>query len=299
MGTLRNRLLVIAALAGGAVFVALVVCSRGPWGVLVEDVQTLHSCLECHEGEDLHSCATCHDEHGDAVLSGITFDEVIELAGDVPSPGPVAAAKIVPRDAGPPGGLPLLDFLATQGAEPIERVVLFSGDGSQASMTRQELDDDSLLMPHTDGVRFADENHHYSTWLKGLTRIVVVGEDRPLRIDGQDTSIGRLLLGQTSSVTVEETEVMLADPNGDSIRRAHTARRLEGIPLLDVVDVKQDEVIVLHCADGLQRSITAAEASDALLVQELDGVTLVLPDRGRAAWSSRVVEVATRQQEAP
>ena len=299
MGAFRNRIFVVAAVAGGAVLVALAVGSLGPWGVLVEEVQTLHGCLGCHEAGDLHSCETCHDEHGAAVLAGVNFDEVIELAGDVPQPGPVATAQLVPRDAGPPGGLPLLDYLAAQGAGPIERVVLFSGDGSQVTLARQELDDGSLLMPHTDGIRFADENHHYSTWLKGLTRIVVVGEDRPLRIDGQDTSIGRLLLGPTRSVTVEETEVMLADPAGDSVRRARTAARLEGAPLLAVVNAKSDQVIVLRSTDGPLRTINAVDASNALLVQEREGVTLVLPDRGRSTWLTGVVEIFVGEQEAP
>jgi len=302
MSTTRNRLFAAAAVACAAVFVALVmgstdstlvapfkVATRCPWGVLAEDAHTLHGCLDCHEGQDLHTCTTCHDEHGDAVLTGVEFDEVVDLVGDVPAPGPVAVAQIVPRDATPPGGMPLLDFLASHGVESFERVALFSGDGSQVEIARDELSPSSLLMPHTDGVRFADEQHHYSTWLKGLTRIVVVGSDRPLRLGDQQTSIGRLLLQPTRSVTVEGTEVMLAPRDGGPTRQARTATRLQGIPLTQLLP-NPGPVTVLDGAGG-RRALDADAVEDALLVQEPGGLTMVFEARGRAAWITGVVAV--------
>jgi len=297
MSTTRNRLLAAAAVACAAVFAALVVGStdsalvaplkvaaRCPWGVLAEDAHTLHGCLDCHEAGDLHTCTTCHDEHGDAVLAGVEFDEVVALAGDVPDPGPVAVARIVPRDARPPGGVPLLEFLASRGVESFEQVVLFSGDGSQVALPRSELGETSLLMPHTDGVRFADERHHYSTWLKGLTRIVVVGPQRPLVVGDRATSIGRLLLGPTRSLTVEQTEVMLADLDGGPTRRAHTSLRLEGLPVSELLPGAEHAGVVVLDAAGERHVLAARDARQALLIQEYDGLTLVLPGRGRAVW---------------
>ena len=102
-------------------------------------------------------------------------------------------------------------------------------------MTRIDLTDEALLLPHVDGLRFAAADLHVSTWLKGVWRIIVVGKDKPLILDGYHTSIGRLLLGQTTSVTIEETEVMLHSASDGQIRKARTASRIEGMKLTDIV----------------------------------------------------------------
>ena len=55
-------------------------------------------------------------------------------------------------------------------------------------------DDPVRPKPSGQGVRFAAENLHISAWIKGIRRVIVVGKEMPLVIDGQPTSIGRLLI---------------------------------------------------------------------------------------------------------
>jgi len=97
-------------------------------------------------------------------------------------------------------------------------VTLVSGDGGFVTIAPDQLTDQALLLPYTDGIRFASEDLHVSSWLKNISQIIVVGEETPLKIDGNETSLGRLLLGPTQEVTVEETQVMLKSCRQSSIR---------------------------------------------------------------------------------
>ena len=170
----------------------------------------MNDCVACHEPDKFHTCATCHDNHGSAEMSGVPFNTLILLAGDVPEPGYVAVNDILPYRDQPGTHVSLLDFLSDHGVEDLQQVTLASRDEGFVTFERPNLTDEALLMPHVDGLRFAAENLHVSTWLKGVWRIIVVGAEKPLTIDGQRTSVGRLLLGPTRSVTIEQTDVMLS-----------------------------------------------------------------------------------------
>ena len=80
----------------------------------------------------------------------------------------------------------LTQFLRDKGIEQFESVTLAAPDGAAVTLEPANLTDDAVLIPHKDGMRFRAENLHISTWLKGNTRIIVVGTHKPLTIDGQE-----------------------------------------------------------------------------------------------------------------
>ena len=255
---------------------------RFPWALLSAEANRMVECVECHEPDSFHTCETCHDDHGSAEMAGVPFDDLLLLAGDFPEPGYVAVNEILPYRDQPNTHVRLLDFLAERGAGNFQAVTLASRDEGFVTLDRANLTAGAVLMPHTDGVRFAAEDLHVSTWLKGVWRMVVVGTETPLTIDGQKTSIGRLLLGPTRSVTVEETGVMLKSEADGQVRRARTAARIEGAPVEELAGGRAFQALVVRDARGGERTLAAEEVRGALLAQLNGRVTLVLPDRGRS-----------------
>jgi len=287
--------LVVAAAAGARPLAPFRLATHYSWGLLADEAATIDDCTAggCHKPSDLHTCAACHDEHGDARLSKVTFGGLLLLTGDVPEPGYVPINEILPFHEITRTAMPLLDFLAQHGAGDFESVTFSASDGGFVTIGREDLSPESLLLPYSDGVRFADEKLHVSAWLKGIDRIVVVGRERPLRIDGQETSIGRLLLGPTRWVTVEQAEVMLKSEEDGRIRRARTASRVEGAVVIDLVTHAAFAMLRVRDARGQQRTLTVEEAQGALLAVVYGKVTLVLPGRSRSQWVPEVVEVAS------
>ena len=298
-------LIIVAAFVLGGVAVAVAMGAKVaaparsafnfPWGMLADEAETMNECVECHEPDKFHTCETCHDDHGSAEMANVPFDDLILLQGDVPEPGYIPVNEILPYRDQPGTHVMLLDFLAEQGVSEFESVTLASRDEGWITVDKDNLTGEAMLMPHVDGVRFAAENLHISSWLKGVWRIIVVGPDRPLTLDGYRTSIGRLLLGPTVSVTVEQTDVMLRSEADGQIRKAKTASRIEGAGLVDIVaDPGFDELLVRD-VDGGEHTLTAAEARGAVLVQMGQQLVLVLPDRGRAQWIAGVVELVSEE----
>jgi hypothetical protein len=235
-------------------------------------------------------------------MAELPFNDLILLLGDVPEPDYIPINEILPYREQPGTHVGLLDFLAERGVTNFESVTLASRDGGFVTIARENLTAEALLMPHVDGVRFAAENLHVSTWLKGVWRIIVVGRERPLTIDGEATSIGRLLLGPTRSVTIEQTDVMLKSESDGQVRKAKTASRIEGVPLHNLVALPDFRLLVLRDAAGQEHTVEGWETQGALLVQPMspgiDGrppVTLVLPERGRAQWVTGLVEIRSEE----
>jgi hypothetical protein len=255
----------------------------------------MNDCVECHDPETFHTCDSCHDDHGSAEMSGVPFNDLVLLTGDVPEPGYIAVNDILPLREERGSHVGLLDFLSEHGIDDFVSVTLTSRDGGFVTLERPNLTGEALLMAHVDGMRFAAENLHVSTWLKGIWRMIVVGEDRPLTIDGQPTSIGRLLLGPTRSVTTDQTDTMLRSETDGEIRKGKTASRIEGAGLPDIVGDPGFDEIRVHDAQGREHTLTAAEARGAVLAQIGDRVVLVLPERGRAQWIAGVVELVTEE----
>lgn len=294
-------LIVVAALIVGGLAVALAMGAHAlaparsalkfPWSMLAEEAETMNDCVECHEVDKFHNCTTCHDEHGSAEMAKVPFNQLVLLAGDWPEPGYVAVNDILPYRDQPNTQVALLDLLAEYGVTNFERVALFSSDGGVVTIEQPNLTRSALLMPHVDGMRFADESLHVSTWLKGIARIVVVGVDKPLTIDGQATSIGRLLLRATRTAITGQAEVMFKSEEDGQVRKAKTASRIDGAPIEDLIGFN---AILVRDAQGQERALSADEAEGAILAQ-IDGrIVLVLPGRGQPQWVLDVVEITSR-----
>ena len=257
--------------------------------LLWEEVRTMDECAECHDAADFHSCTTCHDDHGAIEFSGVPFFHTITLTGDVPEPGFVTINEILPYRDQPHTHVPLLDFLTAQGITDFQSVTLASNDGGFVTIESENLTGAGLLLPFSDGIRFAAEDLHVSTWLKGITTIIVVGPNTPLTVNGEQTSIGQLLLGPTQSITVQQAVVMLSDQSDGQLRKAKTATRLDGVPLQNIIGTF--ETVTVIDREEKRVTLSAEDAHDALLIAEANGVTLVRPERGRSQWVEQVVEI--------
>jgi hypothetical protein len=302
----RSRWLVPAmallVLLGGGVGVAaaslrpapLRVVTHYPMGLLLEEAATMSDCAECHDTAEFHRCSTCHDEHGSATLSGIPFYAVVAFEGDVPAPGYVYVDDVVPYLDHPATYVSLREFLAGQGVEDFESVTLASDDGGFVTITADNLTDTAWILPYEDGIRFASEELHVSAWLKGIRRIVVVGRETPLTIEGEPTSIGRLLLGPIQYLTVEQTEVMLRSEEDGEVRSARVGSRLRGASLTELLDKQDLSSVVVRTAKGDERVFTADEARGGVLVQVRGQVTLAFADRARSQWVTDVVALERR-----
>jgi hypothetical protein len=264
-----------------------------PWRMLADETATMNDCVECHEPEKFHTCTTCHDEHGSAEMAKVPFGQLVLLAGDLPVPGYIAVNDILPYRELTSTHVALLDLLAQKDVKDFLSVTLASSDGGFVTIEQPNLTPEALLLPYTDGMRFADESLHVSTWLKGIDRIIVVGRERPLMVDGQPTSIGRLLLRPTRFVTVEQTETMFKSATDGKVRKAKTAFRIEGAPIEDMVADPGFERLRVRDVAGQERTLSADEADGAVLAQMGKEVVLVLPGRGRSQWVSGVVEITT------
>jgi hypothetical protein len=268
-----------------------------PWSLLAEEAETMNDCVACHDAEHFHTCASCHDDHGSAEMANLPFNALVHLAGDAPQGGFIPVNEIVPYRDQPGTHVSLLHFLAEHGVEDFETVTLASRDGGFVTLDRANLTDEALLMPHVDGIRFAAENLHVSTWLKGISDIIIVGADRPLTVDGYHTSFGRLLMGPTRALTIDQTDVMLKSETDGEIRKAKTAARIEGVPVESIVDDPSFEQLTVRNAAGETYTFSAKEARNALLAQ-LRGraeVVLILPEQGRAQWVNDVVEISSQE----
>ncbi len=262
-------------------------------GMLWDDVVVMNECAECHEGETYHRCTTCHDEHGAVEFADIPFYALIAFTGDVPDPGYLEVNDVLPYQEYPNTHLPLLDLLKREGVEDFESVALTSRDGSLVTFPKESLNERALLMPYSDGIRFASEDLHVSTWLKGLTGIIVVGSECPLTIQGEKTSIGRLLLGPTREVTVEQAKVMFASEEDGQVREAQTASRVLGAALSDLLAGEEYRQVIVTDQSGDTYEFQAEEVEDAVLSPTSSGTTLIFPDRARAQWIYQVVEIDT------
>jgi len=265
--------------------------ARYPTDKLIDEMQTMNECADCHETDKFHACDTCHDDHGAIEMENVPFYAGITFQGDVPSPGYVLIDDILPYRDQPHTHIPLLDFLASQDVTSFESVTLTSLDGGFVTLTRENLTASALLMPYEDGIRFAAEDLHISAWIKGIRGMIVVGQETPLTIDGQPTSIGRLLTGPTGFVTVEETDVMFKSEDDGQVRKASSGTRIEGASITVIVANPDFTELIARDATGTEHTFTYQEAHNALVAQFRGHVTLVLPERGRSQWIADVIEI--------
>ncbi len=263
-------------------------------GMLLEEAETMNECAECHNSTDFHTCETCHDDHGAVELADVMFFEVVELTGDVPDPSFVRVNEILPDQNNRGTHITLFEFLENHGIEEFESVTFTTNDGGLTTIESQYLDKTAMLVPYMDGVRFITESVHSSTWLKGIQRITVVGNENPLTIDGYTTSIGRLLLGDTVRLTVEGSDVMLSDESGKT-SHAFVANWVEGARLVTLLQSDPAQGITVTDADGVATVLTYDEIADAVIAIVRDEVTLILTDRGRSAWPTKITKIEVNQ----
>lgn len=258
--------------------------------LLWEEAQIMNECAECHKAVDFHDCTTCHDDHGAVELAGIRFYEVVELTGDVPEPAFVRVNEVIPDQEAYGTHILLFDFLSQNGIDTFESVTFTTNDGGLTTIEAQYLDDTAMLVPYVDGVRFVTESVHVSTWLKGIKQIIVVGIERPLIIDGEATSIGRLLLGETIRLTVEGSDTMLTNEQGET-GLAFVANWIEGAPLIPLLETSDFGQVIITDRDGHQTELEREEVVNAVIAVVRREVTLVLPDRGRNFWPTGLVRI--------
>ena len=266
-----------------------------PMNFLASEVGIMNECAECHTAEDYHTCQSCHDDHGAIEMESIPFYAMVELAGDVPDPDYISLNEILPYHERPNTHITLLTFLEQQGVTDFEHVTLTSNDGGFVTIEKTQLTDQALLMPYEDGIRFAAEDLHVSSWLKGIRQIIVVGTARPLIINGQATSIGRLLNGSTILVTIEQTEVMLKSEHDGKVRQAMTASRIEGIALEDLLPERTAGAVIIIDEQGEEHRLENESAQGAVLAVVYDELTLVLPKRGRSQWIPGVIMITAEE----
>ena len=291
-------IILIAIILIGAVIAILLTTKPMPIALIQEyelsqlwhEGEIMNECADCHAGADFHTCETCHDDHGAVELAGIRFFEVVDLTGDVPDPTFVRVNEVMPDQENMGTHITLFDFLSQNGVEDFESVTFITNDGGLTTIERPYLDETAMLVPYIDGVRFVTESVHSSTWLKGISRMIVVGNEKPLTIDGKETSIGRLLIGETVRMTVEGSDVMLEDETG-AISRALVANWAEGTRLMPLFENTSPTVIRVTNADGETEEFSFEEVQDAFIAIVRDSVTLILPDRGRSAWPEDIIKI--------
>jgi len=258
--------------------------------VLWHEGVVMNECGECHDAVDFHSCETCHDDHGAVELANVPFSEIVELTGDVPDPSFVRVNQILPDQENLGTHIRISEFLQLYDVDEFESITFITNDGGLTTIESQYLDETALLVPYDDGVRFITESVHSSTWLKGIQRIIIVGTEKPLSIDGKATSIGRLLLGETVRLTVEGSDVMLTDEAGHT-SRALVANWAEGARLLPLLDNPSPNKIVITDKEDNSLELTIDEVQNAVIAIVRDKVTLILPERGRSAWPTDIISI--------
>lgn len=259
-------------------------------GTLWEEGYQMNECAECHTTDEFHTCETCHDEHGSVEFADLPYFAVVDFTGDVPDPSFLRINAIIPDQENVGTHITVTDLLAQQGIEEFETITFITNDGGTATVEAQYIDETAMLVPYVDGIRFASEVVHASSWLKGIVKIIVVGTETPLIIDGEATSIGRLLIGDTIQVTIEGTDVMLADDDGD-LSHAYVAKWVQGASLLSLLKTDNPQEVIITDASGETITLTGEEIANAVITMIYDKVTLVLPDRGRSAWPVDIIEI--------
>lgn len=260
-----------------------------PINMLAENTQTMHECAACHDTEEFHSCDTCHKEHGSADMANLNFYSVLYVTGDVPEEKYLPIYQMFSKRYHAENKINVIDFLADMGVDDFESVTFCTNDRGFSTITRENLGKTSYLLPYEEGMRFADEALHISTWLKGVNKIIVVTGEENLTVNGIGYSFGELLLSDTVQFTVEEAPVMLSNEALGTMKTGSTATRLEGVELSKLAEVQSTSNITIMLEDGSAQTIYGEDALEVKLAMISDGIVLVFPDKGRAQWIENVI----------
>ena len=255
-----------------------------PMGMLVDELGQMHKCAECHVTEVFHTCETCHNEHGSAVLAGLNLYSLVHLTGDVPVTKFIPTNQFFLEEKQKINQVTVNDFLSQHGVEDYASITFASNDGGFTTVYKDQLSDTSFLLPYEDGVRFADEKLHVSTWIKGINKIIVVGKQKAINVEGFAYSIGELMMMDTVRFTVEQAQVMLKSEQDGNIRSGFTAERLEGIELDELLSFPENGIFKVDFLDGESIEKNSEELNGAKLVQIGTEIVLVFPEKSRNQW---------------
>ncbi len=269
------------------------VITEYPFDKLWEEGITMHECAECHDPKtEFHVCSTCHDEHGSIELPNLSFYTMVELTGDVPE------VVFIPTNhffnsytVLPNTFLTVDDFMAKWGIASYESITFYTHDGNYVTVNKSEITKNAKFLPYEDGIRFASEDLHGSAWPKGIARIIIVGSEKPLQIGNEYTSFGRLLLGKTTSLTVEEAKVMFRSTEDSITRTAITATRIEGAALNDLIDLSRYKNVIFTLQNSSLVVLPASEVKDAVLTKQKASLVLVIPGKGRNKWLFGIAKI--------
>jgi hypothetical protein len=284
----------IVYLVASAAPVPYRIITEYPFGMLMEEIELMHECAECHETEVFHACKSCHNEHGSAVLAGLNLYSMVHLTGDVPETKFIPTNNFFLEEKQKINQVTIDDFMSQHGVEDYKSITFASNDGGFTTVMRDQLSGTSFLLPFEDGVRFADENLHISTWIKGINKIIVVGDQKDLAVGEKAFSMGELMLMDTVRFTVEQARVMLKSEQDGNIRTGFTAERLEGIELNEILIIPANSKFRVDSHDGESIVKTGEELEGAKLVQIGTEIVLVFPKKSRNHWIfgvSAIIEV--------
>ncbi|MHB8806395.1 MAG: hypothetical protein ACYC59_02290 [Anaerolineaceae bacterium] len=300
----KKTLRIIGILLGVAALVALIfalsvkqlpvrVLTEYSFDTLWEEATSMHECAECHDTEtEFHSCTTCHDEHGSVELPGLSFYNMIELTGDVAEVTFIPWNHFFNSYSDLPNTFITVDeFLTKWEITDYESITLYTRDGEFVKINKSDVTSNAMFLPYEDGIRFASDDLHVSTWAKGIARIIIISEEKPLQIGDEQTSIGRLLLGKTTSITVEEAKVMFRSEEDGLTREAITSSRVEGAAMNDLLELDNYENVTFTLQDGSTVILPVDEIKDAILTKQKTSVVLIIPDQGRSDWVFDIVKV--------
>jgi hypothetical protein len=91
---------------------------------------------------------------------------------------------------------------------------------------------------------------------------------------------------------VEGSDTMLTDEDGRT-GLAFVANWVEGARLLPLLKTPVPDKVTITDRNGIQVELTGEEIEDAILAIVRKEITIVLPDRGRSAWPTNVVEIVS------
>ena len=260
---------------------------------LWEEGTTMHDCAECHDTkEEFHTCSTCHDEHGSVELPNLSFYNMIELTGDVKEVTFIPWNHFFNSYSALPNTFITVDeFMTKWDISDYESITLYTRDGEFVTINKSDITTNAMFLPYEDGIRFASDDLHESTWAKGIAKIIIVGKEKPLQIGNELTSIGRLLLGKTTSISIEEAKVMFRNEEDGVTREAFTSGRVEGVAMDDLLDLDRYQDIAFTLQNGEKVVLPVDTVREAVLTKQNASVVLVIPDQGRSDWVFDIVRV--------
>ncbi len=283
--------LTIGFVIASAQFIPYRIVTKYPASMILDEAKEMHQCGECHASKDFHTCETCHNEHGSAVLSGISFNSTIHLTGDVPESLFIPSNHIFLDENKMLEKITIRDFLKKYGVNSFKSITLYSNDGGFTTIKNNQLGDTSFLLPFEDSIRFADEKLHVSTWLKGISKVIIVGDEQKLIIDGSEMTFGELLLKDTVQFTVELAPVMLKSESDGLIKTGYTAERLEGIDVSNLIDILDEKNYALRLKDGTIQTQKGTGLINSKLVLIGSDIVLVFPEKSRNTWISQITGI--------